>query len=109
MQGVDGFLDMEFAVPGGDGKLLSRIWVLCSRGWAESVREVQGVDGILDMEFLIPRGMGSCCQGDSHPGDDNFGMWSSWQTVCHDTFPIISTTHLCPADFSSNCMDLEMH
>ena len=42
--------------PRGDGKLLSRIWVLCSRGWAESVREVQGVDVILDMEFVAPGG-----------------------------------------------------
>ena len=56
-------MDMEFAVPGGDGKLLSRIWVLCSRGWAESVREVQGVDVILDMEFVAPGGDGKLLSG----------------------------------------------
>ena len=56
-------MDMEFAVPEGDGKLLSRIWVLCSRGWAESVREVQGVDVILDMEFVAPGGDGKLLSG----------------------------------------------
>ena len=45
----------------------------------------------------------------SQPASLPAGWLASWQTVCHDTFPIISTTHLCPAGFSSNCMDLEMH
>ena len=63
MQGVDGILDMEFAVPGGMGSCCHGNEFCVQGEWAESVREVQGVDVILDMEFVAPGGDGKLLSG----------------------------------------------